>query len=459
MEKVKILSPTAILGYGFPVKSFEAGLEKKPDVIAVDAGSVDPGPYYLGAGKSFTQRAAVKRDLYYMLKACVELNVPLLIGTAGGAGGRVHLMEVVEIIKELAFENDLSFKMAVIDTEIDKEWLKDKVRQRKTKPLGNLPDLTIEEIEEAVRIVAQAGMEPFIKALKAGAQVIVAGRAFDPAVFAAYPVAHGFDVGLSLHLGKILECAAIATEPGSGSDCLMGELDREGFVVYPLNPERRATPLSVSAHSLYEKTSPFELHGPGGKLDLSQVNFQAVDDRTVRVTGTKFIKTPNYYLKIEGVKKVGFRAISIAGSRDPKFIENFQSIASGVKKRVEDNFPELAGKYYLNFIAYGINGVMGALEPENKLSHEIGIVMDVVAEDKNTAEQILSFTRSTMLHFGFPGRISTAGNLAFPFSPSDIPVGDVYNFSIHHLVEVEDPEKLFPIEHIEIGGRGGGKTY
>ena len=147
MEKIKILSPTAILGYGFPVKSFEAGLEKKPDVIAVDAGSVDPGPYYLGAGKSFTQRAAVKRDLYYMLKAGVLLNIPVLIGTAGGAGGRVHLMEVVEIIKELASENNLSFKMAVIDTEVDKNWLKEKVKLGKTKPLGNLPDLTLQEVE------------------------------------------------------------------------------------------------------------------------------------------------------------------------------------------------------------------------------------------------------------------------------------------------------------------------
>ena len=32
-------------------------------VVAVDAGSSDPGPCYLGAGASFTSREAVKRDL------------------------------------------------------------------------------------------------------------------------------------------------------------------------------------------------------------------------------------------------------------------------------------------------------------------------------------------------------------------------------------------------------------
>ncbi|EDV0150093.1 3-methylaspartate ammonia-lyase, partial [Salmonella enterica subsp. enterica] len=40
----KILSPTAILGYGFPEESFMKAMEESPDLIAVDAGSSDPGP-------------------------------------------------------------------------------------------------------------------------------------------------------------------------------------------------------------------------------------------------------------------------------------------------------------------------------------------------------------------------------------------------------------------------------
>ena len=47
MEEFRILSTTAILGYGFPEKSFEEGLKRNPHLIAVDAGSTDPGPYYL----------------------------------------------------------------------------------------------------------------------------------------------------------------------------------------------------------------------------------------------------------------------------------------------------------------------------------------------------------------------------------------------------------------------------
>lgn len=85
MGELRILSPTAILGYGFPLESFKEGLKREPHVIAVDAGSTDPGPYYLGAGVSFTNRGAVKRDLEFLLEAAVSRKIPLLVGTAGGA--------------------------------------------------------------------------------------------------------------------------------------------------------------------------------------------------------------------------------------------------------------------------------------------------------------------------------------------------------------------------------------
>ncbi len=88
MDELRILSPTAILGYGFPVESFEEGMKRKPHVIAVDAGSTDPGPYYLGAGKSFTDNNSVKRDLEIMIPAALEAGIPVIIGTAGGSGAR-----------------------------------------------------------------------------------------------------------------------------------------------------------------------------------------------------------------------------------------------------------------------------------------------------------------------------------------------------------------------------------
>ena len=121
MEELRILSTTAILGYGFPMASFEEGMRRKPHVIAVDAGSTDPGPYYLGAGVSFTDRGAVKRDLEIMLTAGAEAGIPVIVGTAGGSGAAQHLAWCVEIVREIAHEKDLKFRVAIIPADVGKE--------------------------------------------------------------------------------------------------------------------------------------------------------------------------------------------------------------------------------------------------------------------------------------------------------------------------------------------------
>lgn len=451
MEELRVLSPTAILGYGFPVKSFEEGMKHHPHVIAVDAGSTDPGPYYLGAGVSFTDRNAVKRDLEIMISAGMEEGIPVIIGSAGGCGGDPHLQWNVDIIKEIAAEKGLKFKMAVIKAEIEKEHVLEMMRKGKVSPLHPAPELTEEELQKTVRIVGQMGVEPFIKALDEGAQVIVAGRAYDPAVFAALAIKKGYDRGLAIHLGKILECASIAATPGSGSDCMMGYLGSDYFKVEPLNPIRKCTTLSVAAHTLYEKTNPYILPGPGGVLDLTDTKFEQETDTAVKVTGSKFVPSDSYTIKLEGVKKIGSRTVSIAGTRDPVMISKIDDIIKGVRERVDDNFKDAKFDYYLDFKVYGRNGVMGALEPEKNIaSHELGIIIEAVADTQSTANTICSFARSTMLHYGYEGRISTAGNLAFPYSPSDFKAGEVYVFSLYHIIQVEDPCDLFPCEMVQL---------
>ena len=146
----------------------------------------------------------------------------------------------------------------------------EKMEQGQVRPLHPAPELTKGELENTVRIVGQMGVEPIIKAIRGGAEIIVAGRCYDPAVFAALPIERGYDRALAVHLGKILECASIAATPGSGSDCLIGYLDSDCFRVEPLNPLRKCTTLSVAAHTLYEKTDPYILPGPGGILDLTE---------------------------------------------------------------------------------------------------------------------------------------------------------------------------------------------
>ncbi|MCL2557242.1 MAG: DUF1446 domain-containing protein [Treponema sp.] len=451
-DEFRILSATAILGYGFPLESFEEGMRLRPHLIAADAGSTDPGPYYLGAGVSFTDRDAVKRDLRIMLRAGIKGGIPVCIGTAGGSGARAHVAWNREIIEEIAREEGLSFRMAVIQAEVEKDAALAALRAGKILPLHPAPELTEEALAATERIVAQMGVEPFIKARRGGAQVILAGRAYDPTVFSALAVDAGADMGLATHLGKILECAAICATPGSGSDCIFGAINTGAFSLRALSPARKCTAVSVAAHTLYEKTDPYILPGPGGHLDLRDTKFEEDGSGAVVVTGSRFVPSPQYAVKLEGARRVGYRTVAIAGTRDPVMMEKIDLIIAGVKERVADNFRESGFTYSLNFVVYGRDGVMGALEPlrASPAAHEFGIVIEAVADTQRLADTICSTARSTMLHFGYPGRRATAGNLAFPYSPSDFHAGEVYAFSLYHLMKVGDPTELFPIEYVDL---------
>ncbi|MBW1812575.1 MAG: acyclic terpene utilization AtuA family protein [Deltaproteobacteria bacterium] len=458
MDELRVLSPTAILGYGFPEESMKQGMARKPHVIAVDAGSTDAGPYFLGIqpgggiGKLAQFAKVMDADLRPLLKAALKARIPLIIGSAGGAGGNLHLSGIEFLVRVIAEEEGMKFRMALIKAEVDFSLVKEKIRQGKVTPLGPVPELSTDDVDRSVRIVAQMGVEPFVSALEKGAQVIIAGRASDPGMFAAVPILNGFDKGLSIHMGKILECGAIAAEPGSGGDVILGTIRKDHFLVEPMNQERKCTVKSVAAHSLYEASDPWHLAEPGGTVDIKDVNFMQDTDRRVRVSGSQFAEDSVYRLKLEGAELVGYRTICIAGIRDPGVIAHLDEILTDTRKRTSEQFKDLdSTKWELHFRVYGRDGVMGQLESVNSMAHEVGLLMDAIAPTEDQATSICLFVHAHILHYGFKGRMSTAGNLAFPFSPQDIPAGPVHRFNIYHLMEVDDPLIHFPVEIVEVG--------
>ena len=460
MEEIRVLSPTAILGYGYPHESLEEGMRRRPDVIAVDGGSTDGGPYYLGmqpgsgggAGQASAFLEFIGRDTGPLLDAARAARIPLLIGSAGFAGADLHLAGQLTVLLRHAEEKCLHFRLASIHAEVDKAWVKERLRAGKVEPLGPVAELSEEEVDRSTRIVGQMGAEPFLAALESGAEVVVGGRANDPSMFAALPLARGFDPGLAIHMAKILECGAIAAEPGSGSDAMLGTLRRDHFLLEPLAMERRCTRASVAAHSLYEKSDPFHLLVPGGRVELHEVQFEQVDARRVRVSGSRWVPEDRYMIKLEGSKPIGFRSISICGIRDPSVIENLDELLDEARSNLRRQYPTLdEAARRLLFHVYGRNGVMGPLETHTgPPPHELCLLIDVVAPDQGLATTLCGFARSTILHHGFEGRTSTAGNLAAPFSPLDLPVGPVFEFNVYHLVEVDDPLQLFRIEYRDI---------
>jgi hypothetical protein len=445
MNPITILTPTGTLGYGFGDEAMARGMSLDPAAIAVDAGSTDPGPHYLGSGNPLVSDVSIKRELTTLIRAGRRARIPVIVGSVGGAGSGVQVDRTARLVREIATEQDLHFKLATIRSDIPIE------RAKRAVMTGEIIDfeagsaLTTDLLDETVTLVAQMGHEPICAALDGGADVVIAGRACDDSVIAAFPIWRGADPALAIHMGKILECGAFSAEPFA-MDVMLGTIHEDNFVLEPGSTARRASIKSVAAHSLYERENPFKQSGPGHEIDLSRCSFEQVGDRQVRVRGATLTRTADYYVKLEGARLAGYRSIAIAGIRCPTTIQALDAILADVRRKALDYFAP--APLTVVFHVYGADGVMKELEPETAPQREVGLIIEVTAVDQELAHAACHQISGAMLHYHYPGIINTSGNLAFPYSPSDLDLGPVYEFSAYHLMKVESPTELFPV-HFE----------
>ena len=81
---------------------------------------------------------------------------------------------------------------------------------------------------------------------------------------------------------------------------------------------------------------------------------------------------------------------------------------------------------------------------------------ECIAPTPERAEEVIRTTKQYLLHHGYQGRLSTAGNLAFPFTPPEVTIGEAYRFNVFHLMDVDvgDMARLFPVEVETVPGVG-----
>ncbi len=446
---LRLLGASGQLGYGIPSPAFNAGLERKPDLIGCDMGSIDIGPYYLGSGNMATARESTKRDLRKVLTAARRLDIPLVIGSAGSAGAAPHLRQTLELIREIAHEENLKFRLAVIPGDIPKDIIRDAVLAKGVIGIDGMPDLTEADIDASTHIVGQMGMSSFQQAFEADVDVLIAGRACDTAIFSTLPMMLGFPLGLSVHMAKIIECASLCCVPG-GRDSILATLDDEGFTLESMAPQRRATPISVAAHSLYEQNDPFVIIEPEGRAELHEAKYEQIDERRTRISGATWVEAARQTIKIEGATRVGERAVLFCGAADPRFIERHEDILRDVSNVVRDLVCEEAPEdYSLFWRIYGINGVTDKL-PDAPVPGEIFLLIECLAPTTARASEVMRTMKQYLLHFGYEGRLSTGGNLAFAFTPPEVSVGTAYRFNVYHIMETDRLAELFPLSIEEL---------
>jgi len=228
----RILIPTGALGLGYDAQALERGIANKPDLIAIDGGSTDSGPSYLGRGVSKYARSSTKLEWAGLMEAAHRAGCPLVIGTAGTCGTDSAVDWLVEITREVLAETGRNAKIAVLKSDQPAQRVSAALQAGRITPLSPAPEISDALIETCTHIVALAGIEQITAALDTGADIVIAGRTTDTAIIAALPIQRRVDPGLAWHGAKIGECGALcATNPQSG--VLQIDYDAASFVVTP----------------------------------------------------------------------------------------------------------------------------------------------------------------------------------------------------------------------------------
>ena len=68
----------------------------------------------------------------------------------------------------------------------------------------------------------------------------------------------------------------------------MAWVREDHFDIEPMGFESSCSPQSVASHTLYENADPFLITEPGGTIDCSDCDYVALNDRAVRVHGSRF---------------------------------------------------------------------------------------------------------------------------------------------------------------------------
>jgi hypothetical protein len=448
----RVLVPTGALGITFDRVALARGIAAKPDIIAVDGGSTDSGPFSLGSGTSKYSRAATNSEWRDLMVARGEAGVPLVIGTSGTCGTDATVDWMFEITRELAAELGQRLKVARLYCSQPAARVAKALANGHITPLSPAPEISAEALGAMSNIVALAGAEQVQSALATGADIVIAGRTSDTAIISALPLARGEHAGAAWHGAKIGECGALCTTNPTGGVILL-EFDSEGFTVEPLVENARCTPHSVSAHMLYENSDPFILYEPGGHLDVTCARYDALNARRVRVTGSRWVPG-RYTVKLEGARLAGYQTTILAILRDPHYVTQAQKWADELHAYLACQIAQRIGLhvdgYSLEFRLIGMNSALGGMENRRGEPVEVGILGLITAPTAETAEEIGKLINPYVLHYPLT-KDEELPTFAFPYSPAQSERGPLYEFALNHVMELDHPMQAFRLDVSEIG--------
>ena len=455
MMQTRVLVPSGVLGLGFDPVALARGIAAGPDIIAIDGGSTDSGPFYLGTGTSKYSRAVCRDEWRQLLIARAEAGVPLVIGSCGTCGTASAVDWMFEITCELAAELGQNLRVARLYSDVPTDTLRQARDAGRLAPLDPAPAIDDTALAGMTNIVALAGAEQMQAAIDTGADVVLAGRTTDTATIAALPLVRGAHAGGAWHGAKIAECGAFCTtRPASG--VIMVSFDETGFTVTPMGDGVRCTPQSVAAHMLYENSDPWILHEPGGHLDVTAARYADADDGDggVRVEGGRWVSAPSYGVKLEGARRAGYQTMMLAVIREPRYVAAVADWADRLLVHCRGLIATSLGlaedAYDVELRLIGVDAALGGQERDRGAPVEVGVMLLITAASQPVASEIAAVINPHLLHYPLRDD-EPLPTFAFPVSPVHSDRGAVYEFALNHVLQLADPMEGFRICVDEVG--------
>jgi hypothetical protein len=203
---------------------------------------------------------------------------------------------------------------------------------------------------------------------------------------------------------------------------------------------------------LYENSDPFRLAEPGGVLDVTDAQYVAIDERSVRVTGSRW-ETKPYTMKLEGAGGGPFQTIMLVGIEDPDVLAGVDAFVARMERALRDRIARAMGDAAdidISLRPYGWNAVSGRTPVEGTAPpREIGLMFIATAPTQEMATEAARVCNPLFFHF--PVREGNElPSYAFPFSPAEIERGQVFEFHLNHVVHTSSPFELARTRWIDL---------
>ena len=251
------------------------------------------------------------------LPICLRKKIKI-ISNMGAANPIAAADKIIEIAKELGVK-ELKVVAVSGDDVLELVQNKDYILLESKTPFSKL-------LKKVVSANAYLGINPIIKALEQGADIIITGRVADPAIYMA-PLFYEFDwntedpdiLGKATAMGHLLECAAqvcggyfydankkrIAETEQIGFPLADVSQDAEFKITKVQNSGGIITKATCKEQLIYEIHDPKRYITPDVIADFSNISFHEVSKDCIKINGATGIKKTGQ-LKVSIGYKDGF---------------------------------------------------------------------------------------------------------------------------------------------------------